>query len=390
MKTVQMGQKVHCKLYGGMDGIIYEIIGEQKPETIGNMSGVISFGGNAQFKIVFSDHFSMTPESILHGGQWCIYDEIANQEEIETAIVKSKKAMVDQKTEEQKKADARAALKIQIKKDNPHLKTAEDFPGKSDLVIGAKNIRIELKLAFPGHKFSVVSESFSMGDAIRVHWTDGPKTEDVEQITSKYQEGHFNGMEDIYEYDRENVWADVFGSAKYVSESREYSGEAKNKADEEFKTYDLDKSELDRKKWQWLSKQDFYTKSKKLIEKAVKETVSTINPDLPQDIDPGKPEEIKIVHNEQFNGIEIYFPGKPDLEALNTLKNEGFRWHRVKVCWFAKKSEKTMKIAQDIAGIQEKPEGKKEMPENITALKDFYPVQPEIVEHLPEDIKYLN
>ena len=91
MKTVQMGQKVHCKLYGGMDGIVYEIIGEQRPETIGNMSGVISFGGNAQFKIVFSDHFSMTPESILHGGQWCICDEIANQEEIETAIVNTKK-----------------------------------------------------------------------------------------------------------------------------------------------------------------------------------------------------------------------------------------------------------------------------------------------------------
>lgn len=306
------------------------------------------------------------------------------------SLIQKKKAMADQKTEEQKKADARAALKIQIKKDNPHLKTAEDFPGKSDLVIGAKNIRIELQLAFPGHKFSVVSESFSMGDAIRVNWTDGPKTEDVEKITSKYQEGHFNGMEDIYEYDRENVWTDVFGGSKYVSESREYSEDARKKADEEFQNYGLDMCESDRQKWQWLTKQDFYTKSEKLIEK----TASTVNQDLPQeetqDIEPGKPEEIKIVHNEQFNGIEIYFPGKPDLETLNKLKADGFRWHRVKACWFARKSEKAIKTAQDIAGIQEKPEGKKEMPENITALKDFLPVQPVIVDDLPEDIKFLN
>lgn len=390
MKTVQIGQKVHSKLYGGMDGIIYEITGEQKPETIGNMSGVISFGGNARFKIVYSDHFSITPESILHNGQWVIYDEIASPEEIKNAIAKAEKALDDKKTEEQKKAGARAALKIKIKKDNPHLKTGEDFPGKSDLVIGAKNIRIELKLAFPGHKFSVVSESFSMGNAIQISWIDGPTLNDVEKITSKYQEGHFNGMEDIYEYDRENVWADVFGSAKYVSESREYSEAAKKKADEEFQDHDSIAYELDRKKWQWLAKQDFYTKSEKLIEK----TVSAVNQDLPQEetriIEPGKLEQIKIVLNEQFNGIEIYFPGKPDLEILNTLKNDGFRWHRVKACWYAKKSEKTMKTAEDIAGIHEKPEEKKEMPETIPVLKDFYPVQPEIVEHLPEDIKYLN
>jgi hypothetical protein len=64
----------------------------------------------------------------------------------------------------------------------------------------AKLIRQELKQQFPITKFSVTSKSYSGGNSIDVDWVDGPTTKAVETIINKYQYGHFNGMEDIYEY----------------------------------------------------------------------------------------------------------------------------------------------------------------------------------------------
>lgn len=91
-------------------------------------------------------------------------------------------------------------------------------------VTAAKNIRIELKRFFPGVKFSVTSETFSMGDAIRISWTGGPEARDVETTTNKYSTGKFDSMEDCA-YDIETPWTVAFGSAKYVTTSRSRTSE---------------------------------------------------------------------------------------------------------------------------------------------------------------------
>ena len=105
----------------------------------------------------------------------------------------------------------------------PHL---TPVGGKVDgLQAAAKNIRIELKAAFPSVKFSVKSRRFSMGDAIDVSWEDGPTTDQVEDITGKYQAGSFNGQTDCYEYGADS-WTRAFGDAKYVHTSREASDKA--------------------------------------------------------------------------------------------------------------------------------------------------------------------
>lgn len=57
----------------------------------------------------------------------------------------------------------------------------------------AKLIRAALKDAFPGVTFSVRSD----GSAIRVSWVDGPKSKDVDAITSQYRGGGFDGMIDM-------------------------------------------------------------------------------------------------------------------------------------------------------------------------------------------------
>ena len=88
----------------------------------------------------------------------------------------------------------------------------------------AKAIREELKKTFPGIKFSVISDSYSMGDSVHIDWTDGPTTGEVDSIVKKYQYGSFNGMEDIYEItnSREDI-----PQTKYIQTSRSQSDAVK-------------------------------------------------------------------------------------------------------------------------------------------------------------------
>jgi hypothetical protein len=85
----------------------------------------------------------------------------------------------------------------------------------------AAAIRLELKEKYPNTKFSVTSETFSMGNSVSVNWTDGPEYEEIEAIVEGYQYGHFNGMEDIYEYKKDRD--DNKPSAKYTHTNKHFS-----------------------------------------------------------------------------------------------------------------------------------------------------------------------
>lgn len=53
----------------------------------------------------------------------------------------------------------------------------------------------------------------------------------------------------------------------------------------------------------------------------------------------------KMLLNEKLNGVELYFDVKPVGTILADLKASGFRWNGKKVCWYAKQSEETLKVA---------------------------------------------
>lgn len=95
---------------------------------------------------------------------------------------------------------------------------------KSDHAGAAAAIKEELTKAFPGIKFSCKSDSFSMGDSVHISWTDGATAAEIQAISGKYQYGHFNGMEDIYENTNHR---DDIPQSKYVSESRTMSDQIK-------------------------------------------------------------------------------------------------------------------------------------------------------------------
>jgi hypothetical protein len=89
----------------------------------------------------------------------------------------------------------------------------------TDRNIVQKNIRALLKKEFPKVKFKVTKSDYS---ARRVSWIDGPTVDEVKKFTSIFEEGRFNGMEDIYEYDA-SPFNEVFGGCQYVFEEREFS-----------------------------------------------------------------------------------------------------------------------------------------------------------------------
>ena len=73
--------------------------------------------------------------------------------------------------------------------------------------------------------------------------------------------------------------------------------------------------------------------------------------------------------NKEFNGIEITFDSKPAAEIRDTLKANGFRWHKMKGLWYAKQTEEREKLAQQLAG-GEKVEAKK-APEKAEPANKF-------------------
>jgi len=121
------------------------------------------------------------------------------------------------------------ATKIQGYKNNADRRAQikEESKGKRTLTgaaICAVAIREELKKLFPAYKFSVTSDTYSMGNSVHISWTDGPTVKQVEEITNKYQYGHFDGMTDMYENTNSR---DDIPQAKYVSCNRTISAELK-------------------------------------------------------------------------------------------------------------------------------------------------------------------
>lgn len=66
----------------------------------------------------------------------------------------------------------------------------------------------------------------------------------------------------------------------------------------------------------------------------------------------------------EHNGIEIYFDVKPSEDVLDELRGNGWRWHRVKHCWFAKKNPQNEQFAKTLCNESSclKPPAKKESP----------------------------
>lgn len=99
----------------------------------------------------------------------------------------------------------------------------------TEAAIVSKTIKKLLATNYPNVKFSVTSDNFSGGDEVRISWSFGPTTDEVENITSRFKGGYFDGMNDIYEYHQDAFEVDEKGNivkqptVKYISTSRYFA-----------------------------------------------------------------------------------------------------------------------------------------------------------------------
>lgn len=66
-----------------------------------------------------------------------------------------------------------------------------------------------------------------------------------------------------------------------------------------------------------------------------------------------KPEEkkadfLRVVFAPEFDGVEVYFPGKPSEATRAALKTAGYRWHKKKQCWYARNTEQNLQALRAI------------------------------------------
>jgi hypothetical protein len=86
---------------------------------------------------------------------------------------------------------------------------------KTPAALAANALKAEIKKAFPSIAVSVKSENYSMGCSVNVYVTDQPPAtmKTIHELAAKYQYGHFDSMNDIYESTNRR---DDIPQAKYV------------------------------------------------------------------------------------------------------------------------------------------------------------------------------
>lgn len=221
---LSVGQVVYTNLYNLGKGVIVNIHGDQKPQSIKNMYNVMVTGGNAEFDIVFfnGNKTNRLPECILYGVQWKIEGETVEQETIKSLIEKAEAHEQTEKAEEERKKNE-FKQGVEFQKNNTEYSHLTQITSNSDkeVKIVGKNIRAELKKHFPKTKFSVRKQYYS---SYHVSWTNGPTVDEVESIINKYETSRFDSYTD-YHYSDTSPFNVVYGGADYVFTHRQYSDE---------------------------------------------------------------------------------------------------------------------------------------------------------------------
>lgn len=219
LKPLVLGQRVGSHMHAGKAGYVVNIIGEQKPETIGSMGGgVCSYGGSADFLVIWEDGSpSRIPESIVHGIGWTVHDEVLDADGIAALQAKSAEFLADKEKVAQARKTELAAKRAEHRAKNTHLLATNDPKAKGEARTVAENIRREVKRLWPTASISVVKDGY---DSVRCTWTNGPsELEFMEKVGKRHQSGYFDGMTDSFVH-VDNPFGDVFGSVRFVMHHR--------------------------------------------------------------------------------------------------------------------------------------------------------------------------
>ena len=124
---------------------------------------------------------------------------------------------------EKQAAQAHARALVDLVAQYPQLQRAGNTYAGGKLA--AVNMRTLLKLAFPGHKFSVRSDY----NSARICWTDGPTDDEVNATIGRFDIGASDPQSDYF-YTVRTAWSDLFGGVQYLTTSRHTSNDLVSRA----------------------------------------------------------------------------------------------------------------------------------------------------------------
>ncbi|MCK5236219.1 MAG: hypothetical protein KAR06_04460 [Deltaproteobacteria bacterium] len=208
-----------------------------------------------------------------------------------------------------------------------------------------------------GVKARANSDSYSMGDSVRVKVEDQPPSikKQLEDEFSQYQYGSFNGMEDIYEYS--NSRKDI-PQTKYLFIENDISDDLRHAAWLFLrKKYPANGESLpvnydDAKRLQWscdewnhddlvemqvrkiLIGSDFGLNKENSVE--FWDSIVTPKEATPKKAEPFTASGVTVREGTKPGYSEVIFPSKPSKAVIDSLKEGGFRWSRFNGLWYGK------------------------------------------------------
>lgn len=197
-----------------------QICGGQRPEA---ETAWLTLGERFAWTITRANY-----QEIITAAAQAVQDLIPSRQVIdkrEDASTRAARLTEQQKATAEREAkqaerDAQAqVLAAELRKQYPWAQPHNDTT--SDYVRAAINLKTELSKAFRGVAFSCRTDG---RDSIRVSWTLGPTTREVESLSDKYRCGSFDGMTDSFDYDHSaegEAHEIVLGRVRYVSFDRE-------------------------------------------------------------------------------------------------------------------------------------------------------------------------
>lgn len=210
-----VGQWVSTNVCGARSGVVIEV-SDEAPATMKRHGAPGSLDGRVWVDVVFEDGV------ILHNldARWLRRDKflpLATSEEIAGLLANAEQQKAREQAEKQATERRRARERQHHAADNRHLVKVTDRPDWSAGRLVAENVRRELRLAFPGVRFSVRCDC----NYVNVSWTGGPAVGEVEQITSRYYVPGYNGTEPAIERRADATFGAVFGMASRITLHRE-------------------------------------------------------------------------------------------------------------------------------------------------------------------------
>lgn len=242
------------------------------------------------------------------------------------------------------------------------------FPrGEKWLAVGEKrrNLLAVLKHEFPGVKFSVRTRNGSTSDSVTVQYEDGPAYDKVARLMNEFETTRYNAYEDYHESVSTPASA-VCGGFDYVFVERTTSKdvykfvhdwlmENVGGATEEFARGNANKI---------LKGTDFPSGGYDIVgleydghcgwNLVIKAKEPPKNPTPPN----GTGEGVTVTENKEKNGIEIRFPSMPSAAIRDYMKAGNWRWSRFSKCWYNRATEENRQMADEIAAMWEKENGK--------------------------------